>query len=69
MSLHELSTVAVGSLPRYIGDVESVISIKDVPLFTPMIAYSLPVVESIQPQQSLPASASISSRVIRPIKS
>ena len=44
-----------GSRPRKSGLTGSVMSTNEVPLLRPMIAYSLPVVESVHPHTSFPA--------------
>ena len=51
-----------GSRPRKSGFTGSLMSMNEVPLLRPMIAYSLPVVESVQPQTSFPAPPPIAVR-------
>ena len=64
MSLQMVDEVWVGSFPKYMGFTGSEISIKAVPLSKPTRAYSVPSSGSVQPQESFPSLASISSSEI-----
>ena len=52
MSLQGLDVLAVGSLPKKIGFLGSLISINAVPSSNPDRTYSLPELGSVQPQLS-----------------
>ena len=64
MSRQALGLVCVGNLPKYTGFTGSEISIKQVPLSTPIMAYSFPSAGSVQPQESFPAEAPKVARLI-----